>query len=155
MSDNGIEGVLELAHSVLGELDVDVVLERVLVAARQLTGARYAAIGVLDKDRSALARFITAGLDDEERRAIGPLPHGRGVLGELIKHPAPLRLDDVEAHPRAYGFPLGHPPMRSFLGVPVLVAGAPFGNLYLTDKDGGEPFSDLGGVRAGRRGIRS
>ena len=142
MSDNGIEGVLELAHSVLGELDVDVVLERVLVAARQLTGARYAAIGVLDKDRSALARFITAGLDDEERRAIGPLPHGRGVLGELIKHPAPLRLDDVEAHPRAYGFPLGHPPMRSFLGVPVLVAGAPFGNLYLTDKDGGEPFSD-------------
>jgi len=141
LSDRGFEGVLELARSVLGDLDVEVVLERVLTAARELTGARYAAIGVLDEDRTGLARFVTQGLEDAERERIGPPPRGRGVLGELITHPVPLRLDDVGEHPRSYGFPLGHPEMRTFLGVPVLTGGEPYGNLYLTDKAGGAPFT--------------
>jgi signal transduction histidine kinase len=139
---NTIRGVLDVARSVLSELDVDVVLRRVLEAARELTGAQYAALGVLDDDRSALKRFVTVGLTEDERAEIGPLPRGRGVLGELISHPVPLRLADVKAHPRSYGFPLGHPPMRTFLGTPVLVRGKPWGNLYLTDKAGGDEFSE-------------
>jgi signal transduction histidine kinase len=134
--------LLRLARSVLGDLDVDTVLERVLESARELTGARYAALGVLDPSRAALERFITLGIDERDREAIGPLPTGRGVLGELIRDPVPLRLDDVGSHPRSYGFPIGHPPMRSFLGVPVIVADSPYGNLYLTDKEGGGAFTE-------------
>jgi signal transduction histidine kinase len=141
MSDRGIEGLLELARSVLEDLDVEVVLERVLVAARQLTGAKYAAIGVLDEDRTGLARFITLGLEPAERDEIGSPPRGRGVLGELITHPKPLRLEEVGSHPRSYGFPLGHPEMHTFLGVPVLAGAEPYGNLYLTDKEDGEQFT--------------
>jgi signal transduction histidine kinase len=138
---DGVQGVLELARSVLEDLDVEVVLERVLVAARELTGAKYAAIGVLDEERAALARFVTLGLEPGGRARIGAPPHGRGVLGELIAHPVPLRLDDVAAHPRSYGFPANHPKMHTFLGVPVLAGGEPYGNLYLTDKAGGVPFT--------------
>ncbi|MFZ0379521.1 MAG: GAF domain-containing sensor histidine kinase [Solirubrobacteraceae bacterium] len=126
----------------MSDLDVDVVLERVLEAACELTGARYAAIGVLDRARGELERFVTAGVDDPTRQQIGVLPRGRGVLGELIADPRPLRLGDVGAHPRSYGFPSGHPPMKTFLGVPVLVAGDPFGNVYLTEKRDGEEFTD-------------
>ena len=126
----------------MSDLDVDVVLERVLEAACELTGARYAAIGVLDRARGELERFVTAGVDDPTRQQIGVLPRGRGVLGELIADPRPLRLGDVGAHPRSYGFPSGHPPMKTFLGVPVLVAGEPFGNVYLTEKRDGEEFTD-------------
>ena len=128
--------VLDVARGVLGELDVECVLERVLESARELTGARYAAMGVLDESRTVLARFITTGVDESTRREMGPPPTGRGVLGELIRNPAPLRVANVGRHPRSYGFPTGHPPMESFLGVPVMVAGEPFGNLYLTDKHG-------------------
>ena len=142
MSDRGIDHVLELARSVLGDLDVEAVLERVLVAGRELTGARYAAIGVLDEEGTGLARFITLGLDDATREGIGTPPRGRGVLGELISHPVALRLTEVGDHPRSYGFPLGHPEMHSFLGVPVLAGDEPYGNLYLTDKQGGAPFTD-------------
>jgi signal transduction histidine kinase len=117
------------------------VLQRVLESARELTGAQYAALGVLDESRTALERFLTVGIDEEARRSIGSLPTGRGVLGELIRDPAPLRLADVGSHPRSYGFPIGHPPMRSFLGAPILVAGEPFGNLYLTEKRGGGEFT--------------
>src|SRR5579875_990791 len=131
-------GVLALARSVFEELAVEQVLERVLEAARELTGARYAALGVLDPSRTRLEQFITSGIDERLRERLGALPTGRGVLGELIRDPRPLRLTDVRAHPSSYGFPYGHPEMGTFLGVPVLVAGAPFGNLYLTDKDGGE-----------------
>jgi signal transduction histidine kinase len=134
--------LLDVARGVLAELDLDIVLERVLGAARELTGAQYAALGVLDRSRTQLERFITAGIDEAARWRIGALPVGRGVLGELISDPRPLRLDDVGAHPRSYGFPPDHPPMRTFLGVPVLVAGKPFGNLYLTEKAGGEPFTE-------------
>ena len=126
----------------LADLDPDLVLERVVEAARELTGAQYAALGVLNRSRSELERFITVGVDESIRRQIGALPRGRGVLGELIGEPEPLRLADVGAHPRSYGFPPGHPPMNTFLGVPVLVAGEPFGNLYLTEKAGGERFTE-------------
>jgi signal transduction histidine kinase len=136
-----IRGIVEIARDVLADLDVEVVLGRVLDAARDLTGAHSAAMGVLDESRTELARFLTVGLNDDERAAIGPLPRGRGVLGELIKHPVPLRLPNVERHPRSYGFPLGHPPMKTFLGVPVIVGGQTYGNLYLTDKETGDDFT--------------
>ncbi len=142
MSDRGIRSVLGVARSVVSDLDLEVVLERVLESARELTGARYAALGVLDESRTGLSRFLTAGIDPQAREAIGVLPRGRGVLGELISDPSPLRLRDVGAYPRSYGFPAGHPPMTSFLGVPILVAGGPYGNLYLTDKQGAEEFGE-------------
>ena len=109
-----------------------------LEVACELTGARYAALGVLDEDRHELERFITHGIDEETRRAIGDLPRGRGVLGLLIEQPQPLRLADVGRHPRSYGFPPGHPPMSTFLGVPVMIRGHAWGNLYLTEKEAGE-----------------
>ncbi len=140
--DKAARGVLDLARGVLAELDLDVVLERVLESAQELTGARYAALGVLDESRSALSRFLTRGIDEATHAAIGALPRGRGVLGALIENPVPLRLSDVGRHPRSYGFPHGHPPMDTFLGAPILVRGQPFGNLYLTEKAGGAEFSE-------------
>jgi signal transduction histidine kinase len=140
--DQTARGVLDIARSVLAELDLEVVLNRVLESARELTGAHYAALGVLGSSRTELERFLTLGIDEGEREAIGALPHGRGVLGELIAHPKALRLTDISEHPRSYGFPHGHPPMRSFLGVPILIEGTPFGNLYLTEKDHGEHFTE-------------
>ncbi len=133
--------VLGVARGVLGDLDLERVLQRVLESTRELAGARYAAIGVLDESRTALARFITTGVDELTRGEIGSPPTGRGVLGELIRDPRPLRVACVGDHPRSYGFPAGHPPMGSFLGVPVMVAGEPFGNLYLTEKLGGGEFT--------------
>ena len=139
--DKAARGVLDLARGVLAELDLDVVLERVLESAQELTGARYAALGVLNASRRELARFLTRGIDETTHAAIGALPRGRGVLGALIENPQPLRLAEVGRHPRSYGFPHGHPPMRTFLGVPILVGGVPFGNIYLTEKTGGVEFS--------------
>ena len=139
---SGLLRLLDVACGVMSDLDVDVVLERVLDAARDLTGAGYAAIGVLDRSHGELERFVTAGVDEPTRQQIGVLPRGRGVLGELIADPRPLRLGDVGAHPHSYGFPSGHPPMKTFLGVPVLSAGQPFGNLYLTEKRDGQEFTE-------------
>jgi signal transduction histidine kinase len=139
--DQATREVLTLARSVLEQLDTDQVLDRVLEAARELTGARYAALGVLDESRNSLARFLTRGIDDDDRRAIGALPTGRGVLGELIRNPRPLRMADVGSHPYSYGFPVGHPPMSSFLGVPILIRGEPYGNLYLTEKQDAAEFT--------------
>jgi len=133
---------VRFARGVLSELDLEVVLRRVLESARELSGARYAALGVTDESRAELERFITLGIDEDERQRIGDLPRGRGVLGELIADPVPLRLADVEAHAHSYGFPPGHPPMKTFLGVPVLIGGVPFGNLYLTEKGGGGEFTE-------------
>jgi signal transduction histidine kinase len=140
--DKTTQGILDVARSVLAELDLDVVLERVVEAARELTEARYAALGVLDENKTGLARFLTKGVDADAHAAIGSLPRGRGVLGALIDNPLPLRLVDVGEHSRSYGFPHGHPPMSTFLGVPIVVAGTPFGNLYLTEKARGAEFSD-------------
>jgi len=104
-----------------------------------MTDAQYAALGVLDEDRNELERFLTRGIDPAAQGAIGDLPRGRGVLGVLIDEPCPLRLSDVGAHPQSYGFPAHHPPMHSFLGVPIMIRGRAWGNLYLTEKaDGGE-----------------
>lgn len=130
--------LIEVGRSLVAELDPEEVFRKVLEVACELTGARYAALGVLDEDRHELERFITHGIDEEGRRAIGNLPRGRGVLGLLIEQPRPLRLGDVGTHPRSYGFPPGHPPMSSFLGVPVVIRGHAWGNLYLTEKDNGE-----------------
>ncbi len=140
--DAPTQAVLDVARGVLAELDLDVVLDRVLEAAQTLTEARYAALGVLNEPRTELARFLTRGIDETTRSAIGPLPRGRGVLGALIEEPVPLRLADVGRHPRSYGFPHGHPPMATFLGVPILVAGRPYGHLYLTEKAGNAEFTD-------------
>ena len=130
--------LLEVGTSIVAELDSETVLQRVLEAGRELTGARYAAVGILDQDRKELERFLTVGIDESTRRAIGDLPRGGGILGELIRHPEPLRLADISQHPRSYGFPPEHPPMTTFLGAPVLVRGEAWGNIYLTEKEGGE-----------------
>jgi GAF domain-containing protein len=130
--------LIEVGRTLVSQLDLETVLGRVLAAAREMTGARYAALGILDPDRQRLERFITSGIDDETRARIGNLPEGRGVLGVLISEPQPLRLVDVAEHPRSYGFPDHHPPMRTFLGVPILIRGEAYGNLYLTDKERGE-----------------
>ncbi len=122
----------------MAELDVEAILDRVLDVARELTGARYAALGVLDPDRRELERFLTKGIDEATRHAIGPPPRGRGILGVLIEDPRPLRLRDLGDHPRSYGFPAVHPEMQGFLGVPVLIRGEAWGNLYLTDKEDGD-----------------
>jgi signal transduction histidine kinase len=132
--------LIDVGSSLLSELDLEAVLRSVVEAAREVTGARYAALGVLDPERRELERFINVGIDEETRRDIGNLPRGRGILGELIRDPAPLRLRDVNAHPHAYGFPPGHPPMNSFLGVPISVRGETYGNLYMTEKQGAEEF---------------
>jgi signal transduction histidine kinase len=140
--DGRFRRLVEVGSSLLSELDLEVVLRSVVEAARELTGAEHAALGVLDKDRRELERFIFLGIDEDGRREIGPLPRGRGVLGELIRHPRPLRLADVEQHPHAYGFPPGHPSMHSFLGVPITIRGEAYGNLYMTEKAGGVEFDD-------------
>jgi len=139
--DRAARGMLAVARSVLAELDLEVVLERVLESARELTGAGYAALGVLGEKGDELDRFLTLGMDEATREGIGDLPRGRGVLGELIRSPKPLRLAQVGRHPRSYGFPAAHPPMSTFLGVPILVGGRPYGNLYLTEKEGGAEFT--------------
>ena len=142
LMDQVTREVLGVVRGILSDLDVESVLERVLEAARGLTGAHYAALGVLDESSGGLERFITLGIDEQTRAQIGSLPVGRGVLGVLIENPVPLRLDDVGAHPSSYGFPLGHPPMNTFLGVPILVGDTPFGNLYLTEKEAGASFTE-------------
>jgi signal transduction histidine kinase len=134
--------LLDVGRTLVAELDYETVLERILEEAREITGARYAALGVLSEDRSELERFLTKGIDDETHRAIGDLPRGRGVLGVLIEDPRPLCLTEVGEHPQSYGFPPGHPPMSSFLGVPVVIRGQAWGNLYLTEKHGGKAFTE-------------
>jgi signal transduction histidine kinase len=142
LSKDQVEQLLEVGRALVSELDLDDVLQRVIEAAREVTGARYVALGVLDARKRELERFVYLGAGDEVYRRIGYLPRGRGLLGELIKNPKPLRVDDLRAHPRSYGFPAGHPEMTTFLGVPIMIRGEAWGNLYLTDKNGGEPFDE-------------
>jgi signal transduction histidine kinase len=133
-----IRRLLDVGRAVMSELDLAALLDRVLEAGREITGARYAALGILNEQRTELEQFLTAGVDDETRRIIGELPRGRGVLGALIEHPQALRVANVGQHPSSYGFPAGHPVMRSFLGVPIMLRGEAWGNLYLTEKQAGE-----------------
>jgi two-component system, NarL family, sensor histidine kinase DevS len=132
-----LAALLAAGRGLVAQLQLDAVLEELLRVACELTGAQYAALGVLNDERTELGRFVTRGIDAETQAAIGDLPHGRGVLGVLIREQRPLRLEDVSKHPASYGFPAHHPPMRTFLGVPVLIRGEPWGNLYLTEKASG------------------
>jgi nitrate/nitrite-specific signal transduction histidine kinase len=135
--------LLDAVIAIGADLDLRATLRRIVEAATALVDARYGALGVLDRARTSLAEFITVGVDEEERARIGPLPKGHGILGVLITDPRPLRLPNLREHPDSYGFPPGHPTMTSFLGVPVLVHGEAYGNLYLTDKRSGEVFTDV------------
>jgi signal transduction histidine kinase len=137
--DSRVAELLTQVMSLGTDLDLDNVLQRVTAAAARLTGAEYAALGVLAPDGS-LARFYTDGLDPDQEGRIGHRPRGLGVLGVLITDPRPLRLNNLADHPRSVGFPANHPPMRTFLGVPVRIGNEIYGNLYLTDKR--EPFTD-------------
>jgi signal transduction histidine kinase len=138
LDEDRLRRLIEAGRSLVAERELEAVFERVLDVARELTGARYAAIGILDDEREKLADFVTAGIDPEAHNIIGDLPGGRGVLGLLISHREPLRMRDVGEHVGSYGFPAGHPVMTSFLGVPILIRNEAWGNLYLTDKQGGE-----------------
>ena len=132
--------MLDAVAAISSDLDLRSVLTRLVETAAQLTGARYAALGVIGPD-GLLTEFVTTGIDEETHRAIGDLPRGRGILGHLIREPEALRLPDLAAHPDSVGFPAHHPPMRTFLGVPVRIRGTVFGNLYLTEKRGAVQFT--------------
>jgi signal transduction histidine kinase len=136
------ERLLAVGRSMVSNRDPEAVLGDVLEAARELTGARYAALGTLAPEGRELDRFLFVGIDEETRKRIGPLPTGHGILGELIRDPRPLRLERISDHPRSYGFPANHPPMESFLGVPVRIGDEVFGNLYLSEKSDGREFSE-------------
>ncbi len=141
LDEKALRRLLVAGRGLVSDLELDRVLANVLEAAIEITGARYAALGVLNADRSGLENFIHKGIDEQTRKRIGDLPTGKGALGILIEDPRPLRLADVGADPRSYGFPPGHPPMKTFLGVPITIRGEPWGNLYLTEKAGGEEFN--------------
>ncbi|QNN51521.1 GAF domain-containing sensor histidine kinase [Nocardioides mesophilus] len=136
-----VHALLDAVVAISTDLDPHSVLDRIVAAACQITGARYGALGVVASE-GGLSDFITHGLTEAEHRAIGPLPRGLGLLGHIIDHPEPLRLRVLKDHPQSAGFPQHHPVMTSFLGVPVRVRGTVFGNLYLTDKQGADEFTD-------------
>jgi signal transduction histidine kinase len=136
-----LRALVETGIAINSELSLDGVLERIVEAAARVTGAQYAALGVIDPAGSGLERFVTYGIEPEVQTQIGDPPHGRGILGVLIRDARPLRLHDLTEDPRSVGFPPGHPPMHSFLGVPIVLRGVAYGNLYLTEKEGGD-FTD-------------
>jgi signal transduction histidine kinase len=137
-----VHALLEAVVSIGSDLALETVLRRITEAATTLADARYGALGVIGDEGERLVQFVTVGITDEEIAAIDHWPHGHGVLGLLIKEPYPLRLGDISAHPESYGFPGQHPPMGSFLGVPIRVRDEVFGNLYLTEKLGGGEFEE-------------
>ena len=136
-----LRALVDAGVALASELSLDAVLQKIVEAAAELTAARYAALGVIDASGRSLDPFVVTGMDAETQALIGDPPHGRGILGALIQDARPLRLDDLTKDPRSVGFPPNHPPMRSFLGVPILLRGVAYGNLYLTEKAGGEPFT--------------
>ncbi|WP_306955878.1 GAF domain-containing protein [Streptomyces sp. B4I13] len=141
-TQNRVHSLLEAVLSVGRELDLEQVLRGIVEAAAVLVEAQYAALGVIGPDGKRLSEFLTVGVSDEQIAAIGPYPEGHGILGELISNPEPLRLPKISEHPASYGFPAHHPPMNTFLGVPIRVRDQVFGNLYLTEKRGGAQFDD-------------
>ncbi len=136
------KALLDAVMAISSDLDLRNMLSRIVEAASRLTSARYGALGVLGSSGDLLIEFVTTGLTADQRARIGDLPHGRGILGLLITEPHPIRLRDLGDHPASFGFPPNHPPMGSFLGVPVRIRGTVFGNLYLTEKADGQEFSD-------------
>ncbi len=142
LHEAALRRLLEAGRSLVAHRDLEGILDHLLGVATELTGAQYAAIGVLNHQRTGLERFLTHGIDAKTHRAIGDLPRGRGVLGVLVSDSRPLRLARVGDHPQSYGFPAAHPPMSTFLGVPIMIRREAWGELYLTEKQGGEQFSD-------------
>lgn len=136
-----LDGLVEAMLTVTSGLELDETLRTIVHTAIELIDARYGALGVRGTDHE-LVEFVYEGIDEETRCQIGPLPQGRGVLGVLIDEPKPIRLEDIRTHPASVGFPENHPPMRTFLGVPVRIRDEVFGNLYLTEKASGQPFSE-------------
>ncbi|MFD8478119.1 GAF domain-containing protein [Kitasatospora sp. NPDC059673] len=134
-----VHSLLEAVLAVGRDLDLAQVLRHIVEAAVNLVDAAYGALGVIGEDQR-LSQFVPVGVTEEQARRIGPLPSGHGILGELIRHPEPLRLARIADHPASYGFPPNHPPMNSFLGVPIRIRGKVFGNLYLTEKRGADEF---------------
>ncbi|NED74597.1 GAF domain-containing sensor histidine kinase [Streptomyces sp. SID9944] len=137
-----VHSLLEAVLSVGRELDLEQALRRIVEAAATLVDAQYAALGVIGPNGRILSDFLTVGMSEEQIAKIGPFPEGHGILGELIRHPEPLRLAKLSEHPASYGFPAHHPPMNTFLGVPIRVRDQVFGNLYLTEKRGGAEFDE-------------
>jgi len=133
--------LIEAGMILASELSLDAVLQRIIELAVEITDARYGALGVIGRDGDLL-EFITTGITPKEREAIGAPPHGRGILGALIEEGKPLRLPDISADPRSVGFPANHPRMKSFLGAPIVVRGAVFGDIYLTEKQGAPEFDE-------------
>lgn len=140
-SEDLLHELLDAVVGVVEDLSLSAVLQRIVRSACELAGARYGALGVVGPDRR-LAQFVTHGIDDEARRLAGPPPHGRGLLGTLIADPRPIRLHEISEHPDSCGVPAHLPAMHTFLGVPVRVRGVVFGNLYLTEKEGGRDFTE-------------
>lgn len=136
-----LDGLIDAILAITSGLKLDATLRAIVHTAAELVDARYGALGVRGYDHR-LVEFVYEGIDEETRHLIGSLPEGRGVLGALIEEPKPIRLDDISRHPASVGFPLHHPLMRTFLGVPVRIRDEVFGNLYLTEKADGQPFSD-------------
>ena len=143
LGPRSLRQLLDAVLAIGSELDLDRALTHIVETAVSLVDARYGALGVLDEARSGLSSFITVGIDERTHGAIGQLPKGLGLLGSLITDARPLRVPVIAEHPERSGFPPSHPPMTSFLGVPVVSRGAVFGNLYLTDKTSAEAFTDL------------
>ncbi len=149
MPNGGVAGprslrrLLRAVVAIGTDLDLTATLQRIVESATELADAQYGALGVLDPTGTFLSEFLTVGIDPEQRAQIGDLPKGHGILGLLIREPRAIRLPDLREHPDSFGFPPNHPPMRSFLGVPVTVRGEIFGNLYLTDKRSEDAFSDI------------
>ena len=137
-----IRALVETGIALSSELSLENLLRKLIGTAVELTGARYGALGVIDRSGTALEQFLTVGMEPEVEQTIGDLPRGRGILGVLIHERRALRLSDLSQDPRSVGFPPGHPPMSSFLGVPILLRGAAFGNLYLTEKQGAGEFTE-------------
>ncbi len=155
-SEERLRALVEAGVAITSELSLDALLQRLVEKAAELTGARYGALGVIDQSGSGLELFVTTGIDPEMLAAIGDPPHGRGILGALIVEAKPLRLHDLTKDPRSVGFPANHPPMGSFLGVPIVLRGVAYGNFYLTEK-AGEDFTaedeDLVGLLAGQAAV--
>ena len=142
-SDEGrLRRLVEAGILINAERSLDAVLQTVVDSARDVIGARYAALGVVDSNRTELGQFVTSGMTREERERLGAPPSGKGILGMLLTDPRPVRLADLGSHPRAHGFPPHHPPMTSFLGVPIQGRRGVIGNLYLTEKVGGPEFTE-------------
>ncbi len=137
-----LRALVEAGIGLTSELSLDVLLQRLVETVAGLTGAQYAALGVLDPSHTELERFVFTGIGDDLAAEIGELPRGRGILGALVRDARPFRLHDLGSDPRSVGFPPGHPPMRTFLGVPIRIRGVVYGNLYLTEKADGEDFTD-------------